>query len=60
MSAGRGARPVHADPVRADPVRAFLASMAAERGAAANTLDAYRRDLADWERFLGRPRRESA
>ena len=32
--------------------------MAAERGAAANTLDAYRRDLADWERFLGRAGRD--
>jgi integrase/recombinase XerD len=29
-------------------VRAFLAMAAAERGAAANTLDAYRRDLADY------------
>jgi integrase/recombinase XerD len=32
---------------------AFLEMMAVERGAAANTLDAYRRDLADYEGFLG-------
>ncbi len=34
-------------------VTAFLEMMAAERGAAANTLDAYRRDLADYLAFLG-------
>jgi integrase/recombinase XerD len=33
-------------------VEAFLEMMAAERGAAANTLAAYRRDLADWAVFL--------
>ncbi len=33
-------------------VEAFLEMMAAERGAAANTLDAYRRDLADFADFL--------
>ncbi len=33
-------------------VEAFLEMMAAERGAAANTLDAYRRDLADFAGFL--------
>lgn len=32
-----------------DAVGAFLSSMAAERGAAKNTLDAYRRDLSDYE-----------
>ncbi len=32
-----------------DAIAAFLASMAAERGAAKNTLDAYRRDLSDYE-----------
>ncbi|PKU22777.1 site-specific tyrosine recombinase XerD [Telmatospirillum siberiense] len=32
---------------------AFLEMMAAERGAAANTLDAYRRDLDDFGDFLG-------
>lgn len=32
----------------------FLNALAAERGAARNTLDAYRRDLADYERTLGR------
>ncbi|MCK0198469.1 site-specific tyrosine recombinase XerD [Ancylobacter sp. 6x-1] len=34
------------------PVALFLDMMAAERGAGANTLDAYRRDLADYELFL--------
>jgi len=38
----------HAD----DAVAAFLSSLAAERGAAKNTLDAYRRDLADYEMTL--------
>ncbi|WP_072396389.1 site-specific tyrosine recombinase XerD [Hyphomicrobium sp. CS1GBMeth3] len=33
-------------------VAAFLEMMAAEKGAAANTLDAYRRDLADFTSFL--------
>ncbi len=36
------------------PAEAFLEMMAAERGAAANTLDAYRRDLADAAAFLKR------
>ncbi|WP_439543736.1 site-specific tyrosine recombinase XerD [Hyphomicrobium sp.] len=35
-------------------VTAFLEMMAAERGAATNTLDAYRRDLADYLAFLDR------
>ena len=35
-------------------VEAFLDMIAAERGAAANTLAAYRRDLTDYERFLAR------
>jgi integrase/recombinase XerD len=35
-------------------VEAFLEMMAAERGAAANTLDAYRRDLADYHAALRR------
>ncbi|WP_295555741.1 site-specific tyrosine recombinase XerD [uncultured Hyphomicrobium sp.] len=35
-------------------VAAFLEMMAAEKGAAANTLDAYRRDLADFSGFLER------
>ena len=34
----------------ADPVGAFLNHLAAERGAALNTLDAYRRDLAEYEK----------
>lgn len=35
-------------------ITAFLEMMAAEKGAAANTLDAYRRDLADYAAFLAR------
>ncbi len=35
-------------------IAAFLEMMAAEKGAAANTLDAYRRDLADYLAFLAR------
>ncbi|MCK6451684.1 MAG: site-specific tyrosine recombinase XerD [Alphaproteobacteria bacterium] len=47
------------------PAEAFLEMMAAERGAAPNTLDAYRRDLADAASFLKRrgrdlPRAEAA
>src|SRR4051812_47705893 len=34
------------------PVDAFLAMISAERGAARNTLDAYQRDLADYEGHL--------
>ncbi|MEW6437453.1 MAG: site-specific tyrosine recombinase XerD [Pseudomonadota bacterium] len=37
---------------RANSVEAFLDMLAAERGAAANTLDAYRRDLSDYHDFL--------
>lgn len=37
----------------ADPIDAFLAMLAAERGAAANTLAAYRRDLEGAEELLG-------
>ncbi|MDX2157471.1 MAG: site-specific tyrosine recombinase XerD [Hyphomicrobiaceae bacterium] len=37
-----------------DPVAAFLEMLAAEKGAARNTLDAYRRDLDDFTAFLGR------
>ncbi len=36
-----------------DLVDAFLEMMSAERGAARNTLEAYRRDLADYDHFLG-------
>ena len=39
--------------VQNDPVEAFLAMLAAERGAAANTLAAYRRDLAGATELLG-------
>ena len=35
-------------------VRRFLDMIAAERGAAANTIDAYRRDLTDYSGFLSR------
>lgn len=34
-------------------VEAFLEMMSAERGAAKNTIEAYRRDLSDYARFLG-------
>ncbi|CCG42957.1 site-specific integrase [Magnetospirillum molischianum] len=33
-------------------IESFLEMMAAERGAEANTLDAYRRDLEDYQEFL--------
>jgi len=36
------------------PIDAFLEMMAAERGAARNTLDAYRRDLQDFDQYLTR------
>ncbi len=35
-----------------DPVGAFLNHLAAERGSALNTLDAYRRDLAEYEKSV--------
>ena len=35
-------------------VGAFLEMMSAERGAARNTIEAYRRDLSDYAQFLGR------
>ena len=35
-------------------IEGFLEMMSAERGAAANTLAAYRRDLRDWEAALGK------
>ena len=35
-------------------VESFLAMLSAERGAAGNTIEAYRRDLADFGQFLGR------
>jgi len=35
------------------PIMQFLAMLAAERGAAANTLAAYRRDLEQAEQWLG-------
>ena len=48
---------------RAPLVRGFLDAIASERGASLNTLDAYRRDLEDYEAFVGRsggPLRASA
>ena len=47
-----GSRPEGAGPGGARHVEAFLEMMAAERGAAANTLDAYRRDLENFGEFL--------
>jgi integrase/recombinase XerD len=40
------------------PLDAFLEMMAAERGASRHTLDAYRRDLADFRGFLARRGRD--
>ena len=50
----KGSDPIFADPIFADHLRAFLGYLDAERGLAANTLAAYRRDL---ERFLDHLRR---
>lgn len=44
----------------ADPIEAFLEMMAAERGAARNTLDAYRRDLEDFSHYLADTRKTLA
>lgn len=52
---GRPARPD--DAPRSRMVGAFLEMLVAERGAAANTLDSYGRDLADFAAFMGRRRR---
>ena len=47
--------PRHALAIRITPrIEAFLEMLAAERGAARNTIDSYRRDLADVESFLAR------
>ena len=43
-----------------DPVVDFLEALQTEGGASRNTVLAYRRDLADFGRFLVRPRREIA
>ena len=43
-----------------DPVADFLEALQTEGGASRNTVLAYRRDLADFGRFLVRPRREIA
>jgi integrase/recombinase XerD len=40
------------DPGEANLIELFMEMLAAERGAAGNTLEAYRRDLADYQRFL--------
>ncbi len=42
------------------PIYRFLAMLAAERGAAANTIAAYRRDLVDYSGFLADSRRSIA
>jgi integrase/recombinase XerD len=49
-------RPQAAPPALPHAAEAFLEMMAAERGAADNTLNAYRHDLADAEAFLKRRR----
>ena len=38
----------------ASHVTGFLEALASERGASVNTIDAYRRDLADYEAYLAR------
>ncbi|HEY5726924.1 MAG TPA: site-specific integrase, partial [Methylomirabilota bacterium] len=43
-----------------DAVLDFLQALQTEGGASRNTLLAYRRDLADFGRFLARPRRDLA
>jgi integrase/recombinase XerD len=51
---GRPGRPKAPPPDLPPSAEAFLEMLAAERGAAALTLDAYGRDLADFAGFLGR------
>lgn len=52
---GKGQRDIAASLGEAErQISSFLEMMAAERGAARNTLDAYARDLEDWRAFLGR------
>ncbi len=46
------AEPAKAAPRGVHHIEAFLEMMSAERGAALNTLDSYRRDLADYAGFL--------
>lgn len=52
-----GRKPGPARPPVSPRVGAFLEMLAVERGAAANTIEAYRRDLADLAAFLVRRRR---
>jgi integrase/recombinase XerD len=54
MPAGRTGRPVVSRAGTTRDGEAFLEMLSAERGAAANTLDAYRRDLDDHLGFLAR------
>jgi integrase/recombinase XerD len=58
--AGRPGRPKAPPPDLPPSAEAFLEMLAAERGAAALTLDAYGRDLADFAGFLGRKPIDSA
>jgi integrase/recombinase XerD len=51
-------KPMRAKPSDAKLIDLFLDMLAAEQGAGANTLEAYRRDLSDLSEFLG-PRGES-
>ena len=59
-------RPVRQPPGKAQPhertreVEAFLEMLEAERGASRNTLEAYRRDLDDLQKFLARRRQKPA
>jgi site-specific recombinase XerD len=43
-----------------DPVAEYLGTLQSEQGASRNTLAAYRRDLADFLRFLATCRRRPA
>src|SRR4051794_12133840 len=51
-AARRVPAPTSSPPRTTRPVRSLLAMLSAERGAARNTLDAYERDLADYEDHL--------
>lgn len=53
-------RPMRSKPSDAKLINLFLDMLAAEQGAGANTLEAYRRDLSDLSEFLARSRQSFA